>query len=140
MLKRCMKPVALLLALMVFLAVSMPVFAASDYSGSWAKTQIDKWTAAGVFTGYPDGSFKPANPITRAEFAVVLTKLFGYTDKADLTYKDVPAAAWYADYVAKVTAASIMTGSAGKFRPNDPITRSGSCSRFLQGFRPSGRR
>ncbi len=44
-----------------------------DYEGHWAEECIKKTIAAGYMTGYPDGSFKPDNPITRAEFARVLS-------------------------------------------------------------------
>ena len=44
-----------------------------DYEGHWAQQYIEKAINAGYMTGYPDGSFKPDNPITRAEFARVLS-------------------------------------------------------------------
>jgi N-acetylmuramoyl-L-alanine amidase len=44
-----------------------------DYEGHWAQTYIEKAVNAGYMTGYPDGSFKPENPITRAEFCRVLS-------------------------------------------------------------------
>jgi len=44
-----------------------------DYEGHWAQPYIEKAINAGYMTGYPDGSFKPDNPITRAEFARVLS-------------------------------------------------------------------
>jgi len=44
-----------------------------DYEGHWAQPYIEKAINYGYMTGYPDGSFKPDNPITRAEFARVLS-------------------------------------------------------------------
>jgi len=44
-----------------------------DYEGHWAEEYIKKAINAGYMTGYPDGSFKPDNPITRAEFCRVLS-------------------------------------------------------------------
>lgn len=44
-----------------------------DYEGHWAQQYIEKAVNAGYMTGYPDGTFKPDNPITRAEFARVLS-------------------------------------------------------------------
>ncbi len=46
---------------------------AKDYEGHWAEEYIKKAIAAGYMAGYPDGSFKPDNPITRAEFCRVLS-------------------------------------------------------------------
>lgn len=44
-----------------------------DYEGHWAQPYIEKAINYGYMTGYPDGSFKPDQPITRAEFARVLS-------------------------------------------------------------------
>ena len=44
-----------------------------DYEGHWAQPYIEKAINYGYMTGYPDGSFKPDNPITRAEFCRVLS-------------------------------------------------------------------
>ncbi len=44
-----------------------------DYEGHWAQQYIEKAINAGYMSGYPDGSFKPDNPITRAEFCRVLS-------------------------------------------------------------------
>jgi len=46
---------------------------AKDYEGHWAETYIKKAINYGYMTGYPDGSFKPDQPITRAEFTRVLS-------------------------------------------------------------------
>lgn len=46
---------------------------AKDYEGHWAEEYIKKAINYGYMTGYPDGSFKPDQPITRAEFARVLS-------------------------------------------------------------------
>ncbi|NJD04322.1 MAG: S-layer homology domain-containing protein, partial [Ruminiclostridium sp.] len=124
MFKRPTKFVSLILSLLVLFTMVLPTYAqSSDYSGSWASAQISKWLATGVFTGNPDGSFKPANAITRAEFAAVISRLFNYTDTTDTVYSDVAKTAWYADKIDKVTAAGVMQGNDGKFMPNDSISR-----------------
>lgn len=46
-----------------------------DYTGHWAEGSIKKAIEKGVMTGYADGSFKPEQSVTRAEFAAVLDKL-----------------------------------------------------------------
>ena len=48
----------------------------SDVSGNhWAKGSIDNAVAHGWMGGYPDGTFKPNQPITRAEIVTVINKL-----------------------------------------------------------------
>lgn len=46
-----------------------------DYKGHWAEAYIDEVKKDGIMTGYEDGSFKPDAFITRAELAVVISKL-----------------------------------------------------------------
>lgn len=46
-----------------------------DYKGHWAEKAIDEVKKAGIMKGYEDGSFKPDEKITRAEVAVIVSKL-----------------------------------------------------------------
>lgn len=79
--------------------------------------------------GYPNGSFKPTDTITRAEAATIFYRLLtDSTRKAYATsyntFKDVPATAWYNTAVSTMAKLGIVNGgSDGYFRPNDPITR-----------------
>lgn len=46
--------------------------ALSDLQGHWAQEEIEQAVAAGWVEGYPDGTFRPEQPITRAEFTKML--------------------------------------------------------------------
>ena len=46
-----------------------------DITGHWAEDSIRWCKEHGLMTGYPDGSFKPDNPVTRAEMATILKRL-----------------------------------------------------------------
>lgn len=46
-----------------------------DYVDHWAEKSIRKAIYKGVMKGYPDGSFQPDKPVTRAELATVLDRL-----------------------------------------------------------------
>lgn len=46
-----------------------------DVSGHWAEKSIRKAIYSEIMTGYPDGSFKPNSPVTRAELVTVLDRL-----------------------------------------------------------------
>ncbi|MFO3797810.1 MAG: S-layer homology domain-containing protein, partial [Anaerolineales bacterium] len=48
----------------------------SDTAGHWAEDWIEALRAAGITSGYPDGTYRPDNPVTRAEMAVFLVKAF----------------------------------------------------------------
>lgn len=56
----------------------------SDLGGNWAKNQISKWMDQGLIAGYPDGEFKPNNPVTRAELTVLINRAFGFTETKKL--------------------------------------------------------
>lgn len=76
----------------------------NDIDGHWAKETIEKWQDEGIISGYPDGTFKPDNPITRAELAKVLTTAFDLenTNENKLIsnpYSDVDTSAWYWRYI-----------------------------------------
>ena len=45
--------------------------------GYWAKAWIEELAAEGITAGYPDGTYRPDNAVTRAEMSVFLVKAFG---------------------------------------------------------------
>jgi len=95
-----------------------------DISGHWAEEQIREWVDSEYIKGYPDGTFKPENNITRAEFITIANNAFGYTEKAEIDYSDVADGSWYADAVAVAKAAGYINGYPdGTMKPDNPITR-----------------
>ena len=96
----------------------------TDISNHWASADIDKWVSKGLVKGYIDGSFKPDNPISRAEFAAIVNRVFGYTKRSGSSFKDVSAGAWYYEDISKAFAAGILKGdTSGRFRPEAPLSR-----------------
>ena len=72
----------------------------SDISGHWAESTINKWKDKGIIAGYADGTFKPDNPVTRAELAKILTEAFELKEKTSLEeYDDMDSSSWYYPYV-----------------------------------------
>lgn len=47
-----------------------------DISGHWAAAAIRRCIERGLLKGYPDGSFQPDKPVTRAELAVILDRFY----------------------------------------------------------------
>src|SRR5450756_40638 len=98
--------------------------AASDISGHWAQVTIQSWMDKGLIKGYPDGTFKPDQNVTRAEFMTLANRAFGYTAVVPITYTDVKTGSWYAPEVAKAKAAGYISGYPdGTMKPENPITR-----------------
>ena len=121
------KPLTLVLSLLLVLSVITPVIAAtplSDYDSHWAKETIKSAISSGIAHGYPDGSFKPDNEITRAEFFELTNNVFSFTDEDKVTYTDVSSNAWYAPVIAKAIAADYVDGYPdGTIKPDGKITR-----------------
>ena len=114
--------------LMIFTSFGIMAFAevenTSDISGHWAELSIQKWVDQGSIKGYPDGTFRPDNNITRAEFMELVNREFGYTAKAAVTYVDINSNDWYFDTVSIAQAAGYITGYPdGTIRPNNQINR-----------------
>lgn len=53
-----------------------PMLPENDYSAHWAHNEIERAMELGLVKGYPDGTFQPDKPITRAEAAVMLLRLY----------------------------------------------------------------
>ncbi|BCV21418.1 N-acetylmuramoyl-L-alanine amidase [Moorella sp. Hama-1] len=62
------------LAAYLGLPPDVPVVPA-DIQGNWAEAAIRRVIAAGIMAGYPDGSFRPDQPATRAELAAALDRI-----------------------------------------------------------------
>ncbi len=78
------------------------------------------------FTGYPDGSFKPENTITRAEIATVFVRVLGLENRrvgGTVSFSDIEGH-WAKDNILKLAEYGLINGYPdGTFKPNGEITR-----------------
>jgi len=99
--KRFLSLIALVLC--VSILASPPTAAASpaftDISGHWAESTIERFADAGIISGFPDGSFRPDQDVTRAELAVMLTRAFDLSEGVSFGFPDVHPGAWYYEYM-----------------------------------------
>jgi len=92
----------------------------------WAAGVIEELCLKGYINGYPDGTFKPDNNITRAEMTKILVKVQGLEEAASDSpqFKDVNPSDWYYGYIEAAARAGLVKGyETGEFRPNQRITR-----------------
>ncbi len=89
----------------------------------WGFDAINYIRWRGMVYGYEDGSFRPENKITRAEFLTMLCNLFNLTGTGNAEYEDVAPSDWYAGCIGAATAKGLVQGSDGYFKPNDNISR-----------------
>ena len=95
----------------------------SDLSQNhWAYNYILNLTEKNILNGYDDGKFLPEKSMTRAEYIKMLCIAFGFSGEGE-KFEDVASNDWYYDYVSRASAAGIVYGSDGYFKPNDIITR-----------------
>ncbi|MGO4538818.1 S-layer homology domain-containing protein [Paenibacillus sp. 2TAB19] len=98
-------------------------------AGHWASSSIAALSAKQVLNGVKEGVFEPGRAITRAEFAVLLARLLELKPAMDDTdapkaFTDIPPHAWYADKVAAVRSAGLVSGDNGAaFRPGAALSR-----------------
>ncbi|MFC7748468.1 S-layer homology domain-containing protein [Paenibacillus thermoaerophilus] len=90
----------------------------------WARPFISHVSRLRIMNGYADGSFKPDQPITRAEMAAVLAPLLtGGGNGSSGAFADMEGH-WAREAVAQLRAAGIVNGyEDGTFRPDQTITR-----------------
>ena len=97
-----------------------------DMAGHWAEEAVRQAVAKGMVAGYPDGTFRPDHPITRAEFTVMLVRALRLEGTgAPLTFTDRDQiGSWAAEAIGLAVEAGIVRGyEDGSFRPDEPITR-----------------
>ena len=93
----------------------------------WAASQIDILSDQGVIVGYPDGTFKPDDNVTRAEFASMAIKALGqeHTKVAQpVNFSDIVPGYWAYDAIQKALYFDLISeGSGNLFRPDDNVSR-----------------
>lgn len=93
-------------------------------SSRWSNTAISTMVSLGIINGYEDGTFRPANAITRAEFAAMVSRFFENELTAGMvSFADI-SEHWAEEYIAKVAVMQWINGyEDGTFRPDYNITR-----------------
>jgi len=87
----------------------------TDTSGHWAEGVIEQFYQQNIISGFPDGSFRPNQDITRAELARILALAFDLSVERPVWFFDANPEAWYYEYL-KVASSFIPTRQfAGRF-------------------------
>lgn len=98
----------------------------TDLDDNWYTDVVLKANAAGMISGYPDGTVRPNATISRQEavamFARVLSLDTANAPEADFTDMDA-VGDWAKDAVNAMAAKGYVNGDNGQFRPQSGITR-----------------
>jgi parallel beta-helix repeat protein len=97
----------------------------TDLGGNWAEPFISALFERGYVSGFPDGTYRPNNPVTRAEFAALISKAFdGSLTNAAKSFVDVQTNFWGYSAITESTRLGFLTGFPdGTFRPSQNLTR-----------------
>ncbi len=97
----------------------------SDIYLHWAKDDIIMMSELGIVKGYSDGTFRPENGITRAEFATMISRFETVKDlEFNSSFIDVTKDHWAYNTINYAKMMGWISGyDDGTFRPNNPITR-----------------
>ncbi|MBD2345071.1 S-layer homology domain-containing protein [Anabaena subtropica] len=94
-------------------------------SNYWAAQFIQQLSQRGVIAGFPDGSFRPEEPVTRAQFAAMVNKAFQKTPQRQaIGFVDVPSNYWASSAIQQAYTIGFLSGYPGnRFEPNQAIPR-----------------
>ncbi|MBW4452618.1 MAG: S-layer homology domain-containing protein [Nostoc indistinguendum CM1-VF10] len=106
-----------------------PSFAQTSFSdvssNYWAAQFIQQLSQRGVIAGFPDGSFRPEEPVTRAQFAAMVNKAFQKAPQRQaINFADVPSNYWASSAIGQAYTIGFLSGYPGnRFEPNQAIPR-----------------
>ncbi|QQZ62226.1 S-layer homology domain-containing protein [Paenibacillus sonchi] len=98
----------------------------TDMNSHWSKSIVSQLAAKNIIDSSYGSTFKPEQKITRAEFAVMLSRGLGLLGSRETAqrFRDVQPSTQTGDYIGAAAKAGIITGNTdATFRPNDNITR-----------------
>ncbi len=115
----------------------------SDVSTNhWAKDFIGELSAMQILEGFPDGTFRPDTPVTRAQFAAMLRKAFTKGKiRQGIAFKDVSTRYWAYNAIRDVYQMGFFNAFVGKdFNPTQSLSRLDILVALAQGlnYQPSG--
>ncbi|MBD2521511.1 S-layer homology domain-containing protein [Nostoc sp. FACHB-133] len=91
----------------------------------WGRRFIDVLSSRSILKGFPDYSFRPNQPVNRAEFAAIVQKAFDQEpSKTAIAFEDVPTKFWATPAIDQAISAGFLKGYPKKtFKPQQDISR-----------------
>ena len=100
-----------------------------DMTGRWSYAAVNNVTAKRIMNGYTDLTFKPAQLVTRQEFAVTAYNYMNYRGIAGSSVTSSnfldndKIASWAKEAIDTLSSSGFMTGSYNYFHPTENVTR-----------------
>ena len=96
-----------------------------DIKGLWAQPYIEALASQKIIAGFPDGNFIPDEPVTRAQFATIVSKAFApQSQRQAVNFKDVSPKFWANQAIQTAYRGGFVAGyPGGLFQPEQAIPR-----------------
>lgn len=131
--KRILNSILGTLVLFVLSAQVSLAFFSDMNENHWAYKQIRDLSEQSIVIGYPDGTFKPDDNVTRAEFASMAIKALGQEHAnvvQPIKFIDIDETYWAYDAIEKAVYFDLISNDkdSENFRPEDPVSRAEAIS------------
>ena len=128
--KNLKKTLAVVLAFAMILSMSaISTLAYTDVAeGTVVSEAVSILSNLNILTGFEDGTFRPAETVTRAQMAAIICRVLGYEEQANSSkgstvFNDVAADHWASGYINVAQAQQIINGYGdGNYGPEDKVT------------------
>ncbi len=115
------RALSLLLCAVMLLGMA-PVLTPRASAAHWADTYLDQLVDWGVMRADQTGN--PDAPVTRADFAAIINRAYGYTETGPIPFTDVAVTDWFYDDICIAYTAGYMAGTSDTTAsPNEQLTR-----------------
>lgn len=114
--------------------LSAPSF--TDIQQHWANNFIRQLASMNLVSGFVDGSFKPDTPLSRAQYAALVVKVFNPTPiRPETQFIDVPADFWALPVISQAYRGGFLSGLPDQtFRPQQSLRRVELISSLVNGL------
>ncbi|HBE17314.1 MAG TPA: hypothetical protein DEG17_18365 [Cyanobacteria bacterium UBA11149] len=110
----------------------------TDLGNHWAAKFIQELINRNYISGFPDGTFRPENSITRAEYGALIAKTFNLPRQVGASsgnFKDIPDNFWAKEAIIKAANMGFITGFPDStFRPSQNLTRTQAFISIVNGL------
>ncbi|MFZ4639789.1 MAG: S-layer homology domain-containing protein [Nodosilinea sp.] len=101
----------------------------------WAYPFVNEMAKRGMIAGVGDGTFKPDQPVNRAQYAALLSEVLRGARQGKIPFSDVKASFWATQSIARAVEGGFVKGYPDKtFQPDAPMTKMQVLLSLANGF------
>ncbi len=107
-----------------------------DIAYHWAEEEITAAASSGWIEGYSDGTFRPDEKITRAEFVTILARILELESQTENPFSDTQGH-WAEETISAMAQAGYVKGYGDVFKPDQTISRQEAAAIFYRVYQPA---